>query len=383
MTDMPWYSQRDYWLELAQRYHTGLVRIKPDGPRGRAIKDYIFVARAHSIFESNLIEGAGENSIGDTQRIIDQHFPTLPAETDAYKTFIDAHGGPEQFFTKETLEELTEKVRRERANPRVIIPSMSLGKSTRKAREVIQHYQALSYAYALSRSYATNRSFRYIRKLARDKRSDPATARVLKTKLDEFLELNEAGRLRKEFLLAKTKILNLHRVIGHGLLPKDCPTSAGIYRSEAVHIPEAIDFPGPSLVSRAMEVFYERADEKLEDCRAFTDYIQAAASISYEFVAIHPFPDFNGRLSRIILNMVLWAGSPEITFPVALRGDKKGRGRYKTALLHANRGKITSMEALIAMRFCEVMQSLDRQFAQAGLTTIAQEAGMIIERSSS
>lgn len=94
-----------------------------------------------------------------------------------------------------------------------------------------------------------------------------------------------------------------------------------------------------------------------------------AAAISHEFVAIHPFPDFNGRVSRLLLAAALFAAS--VPFAVTLRGDKRGQAaRYRQALRRADNGNIEPFAGLIARRVVETFQEIDRNLIRAGVTPL-------------
>jgi len=84
------------------------------------------------------------------------------------------------------------------------------------------------------------------------------------------------------------------------------------------------------------------------------DPILTAARVSHQFVAIHPYEDGNGRVSRLIMNLVLWRHFP----PVYLKADKKGRHRYGQAIRRADRGDIKPLAALIAMSLIEIYERL-------------------------
>src|SRR4029077_15681816 len=73
------------------------------------------------------------------------------------------------------------------------------------------------------------------------------------------------------------------------------------------------------------------------------DPIMWAAEVSHQFVHIHPYADGNGRVSRLLMNLVLWRHFP----PVYLKADKKGRHRYVQALKRADRGNVTPLACLI------------------------------------
>ena len=93
---------------------------------------------------------------------------------------------------------------------------------------------------------------------------------------------------------------------------------------------------------------------------------EAAAIISYKFVWIHPFPDFNGRMSRLIMNYVLHCAGK--TLPIDLRGGSKNKHKYIWALKQANRNKITPLASLIAQRRTEIFENLERNLISAGFS---------------
>ena len=94
----------------------------------------------------------------------------------------------------------------------------------------------------------------------------------------------------------------------------------------------------------------------------------AAAEVSYRFVRIHPFPDGNGRVSRLLMNLVLFLWG--LPFPITLRGDGKERHRYKQALRRADRGKLDRYECLIARAVVGSFENLNVNLALAGELTI-------------
>ena len=143
----------------------------------------------------------------------------------------------------------------------------------------------------------------------------------------------------------------LHKLVLMGILPmKKC----GKYRTTSVHVGNPdVYFPVPSAVPSLMK----------EYCRQFPaifpgaikyDPIMAAAIVSHRFVAIHPYADGNGRVSRLLMNLVLWDHFP----PVYLKADKKGRHRYSQAIRRADRGNLKPLAALIALSIIEIYEKM-------------------------
>ena len=143
----------------------------------------------------------------------------------------------------------------------------------------------------------------------------------------------------------------LHHLTMMGTLS---PRKCGRFRTVAVHVGDpGIVFPPASVVPEMMA----------EYCRGFPtilpttvkyDPIMQAAEASYRFARIHPYVDGNGRVSRLLMNLVLWGHHP----PVALKANKKGRHRYQQALRRANRGNMKPLACLIAMSLVEVYDAL-------------------------
>lgn len=143
----------------------------------------------------------------------------------------------------------------------------------------------------------------------------------------------------------------LHKLVLMGIgSAKTC----GTYRKTSVHVGNPnIYFPVPSAVPELMN----------EYCRTFPaifpgavkyDVILAAAILSHQFVAIHPYRDGNGRVSRLLMNLILWQHFP----PVYLKADKKGRHRYGQAIHRADRGDIKPLASLIAISIIEIYEKM-------------------------
>jgi Fic family protein len=84
------------------------------------------------------------------------------------------------------------------------------------------------------------------------------------------------------------------------------------------------------------------------------DPVLIAAKASHRFVAIHPYEDGNGRVSRLLMNLVLWGHFP----PVYLKANKNGRHRYGQAIRRADHGNIKPLASLVAMSLIEIFENL-------------------------
>lgn len=144
----------------------------------------------------------------------------------------------------------------------------------------------------------------------------------------------------------------LHRITMMGILP---PKQCGSFRKKPVHVGDPdVHFPPPSLLPGLMQECCEQFPAIIPVSSEKQDWIKKAASASYDFVRIHPYADGNGRVSRLLMNLVLWSHYP----PVSIKADKKGRHRYGQALRRANRGNIEPLACLIADSLIETYGKL-------------------------
>ena len=143
----------------------------------------------------------------------------------------------------------------------------------------------------------------------------------------------------------------LHRITMMGVLPAN---QIGRWRERNVHVGNPdIDFPPPETVDSLMAEF----------CRVFPTILPltvkyepmlVAAKTSYRFVRIHPYVDGNGRMSRLIMNLILQGHHPM----VSLAPRAKERHRYRQAIRRADRGKIEPLAALVAISVRDTYQRM-------------------------
>jgi hypothetical protein len=108
----------------------------------------------------------------------------------------------------------------------------------------------------------------------------------------------------------------LHKITMMGILPA---TKRGVFRRGAVNVGDPdVFFPPPSTIPGLMENYCQTFPTQVDVAQG-ADVIRKAAEASYNFVRIHPYVDGNGRISRLLMNLVLMGRFP----PVYLKADKK------------------------------------------------------------
>lgn len=139
---------------------------------------------------------------------------------------------------------------------------------------------------------------------------------------------------RKENVTEET-VKNLHALI----LQSIDDTEAGTYRRQNVRILGARHIPPQSVkIPRLMGEFIEWFHQH----EYALSIPELAAEIHYKLVMIHPFIDGNGRLARLLMNLILMKhGYPPA---IILKVDRK---RYYRVLNEANIGQMEPYEDFI------------------------------------
>ncbi|MEW6043048.1 MAG: Fic family protein [Thermoproteota archaeon] len=114
---------------------------------------------------------------------------------------------------------------------------------------------------------------------------------------------SSAIKLIKKIAFDKTYIVTEEDIKKiHGIVMKGVIASAGQYRNYDVEVKGAGFTPPPFYdVSKHMKKLLETLNNNPDELRP----IELAAQIHYEFAWIHPFEDGNGRIGRLLLNLIL------------------------------------------------------------------------------
>jgi Fic family protein len=144
--------------------------------------------------------------------------------------------------------------------------------------------------------------------------------------LAEAIDFLETLATAPEEPIVESDVRQLHHLVLKGINDKE----SGKYRSIQVEIGGSkFKPPAPESVPAEMATFGDWLQRASVPGRLFSreDAVLAAAAAHTRFVTIHPFIDGNGRVSRLLMNVILM----RYTFPIAVI-TREDRIRYYDAL---------------------------------------------------
>lgn len=143
--------------------------------------------------------------------------------------------------------------------------------------------------------------------------------------------------------LCEEDILRVHEIIFSGILE-----NAGNYRKSQVFVEGADFVPSPAFeVPVLMKELIKWLNSNPQELRP----IEIAGAFHYKFVSIHPFDDGNGRIARMLMNLLLM----KYDYPLTII-KTYNRRRYYDTLKKADNGNLKPLVNFIAR--C-VEESLD------------------------
>lgn len=95
---------------------------------------------------------------------------------------------------------------------------------------------------------------------------------------------------------------------------------------------------------------------KIDDTNFINWLLEFLAWTHHRFLWIHPFQDYNGRISRLLINIILL----KLDFPpIELKVETpKGRKKYVRSLQQADHGDYTELKVLIRAAIDETAREL-------------------------
>lgn len=139
----------------------------------------------------------------------------------------------------------------------------------------------------------------------------------------------------KAEVLDEKIIKDIHALLMANILVGGVYRSADVYISGAQHTP-----PSPNEMYRQIKDFYADLSWKGREL----NWIELAAWTHAEFVKVHPFPDGNGRTSRLIMNYQLMAnGLPAVSIAKENRLDY-----FNTLEAYAVEGNLAPFADMVA-----------------------------------
>lgn len=382
---LPWYLRRPHLEDEIWSSCLGIEAIRRDeAPLLHEVGAALHLSAVTMVFESNLIEGAGLDRSA-TRRVIEAQFPKLPHTRDALRSrLVSGTMGP-PIPDRGSLRELLRLYRERGVSTDDLPVRVQFGERSRMLLEVASHNVALWGAIDAARSFRA----RYAEWLAHRVRTvvPGSLAAPARSRLETLRRVIGDGEAttpqrrapRPPGMFTQRLIRGLHREIAAGLEePVWGGLRAGEYRNMPVHFGDPpLAGVAPENLTRAMRMFVLRANRLIQ---ANYDPFQSegspflvAAQIAHDFVRVHPFPDFNGRIARLLAVMVVHgAGYP---FVISLRGDSKSNHRYRQALQRADRGQgYEALASLMAQNALDTLRGLDESLGRVGLLRLAELA---------
>jgi Fic family protein len=181
----------------------------------------------------------------------------------------------------------------------------------------------------------------------------PKEIEGIKRAWDFVLQKNKDGRL----LISPESLKKIHEV-GFGWI---FPEFGGKFRQIDVtvsnHLPPKF-YQVPQLMLDFTDDLKIRIENlpKIDDAGFINELISLLAWTHHRFLWIHPFQDYNGRIGRLLINVILLKLNLP---PIELKVETKlGRQKYIKALKTADQGEYSGLLKLIKSAFEEALKEV-------------------------
>lgn len=164
---------------------------------------------------------------------------------------------------------------------------------------------------------------------------------------------------RKKTKISITPVLikKLHEVGFAWIFPEDGGKFRKVEVTVSYHHPPK-HFLIPELIDNYCKDLAERLKylPKLDQANFFDELTHFLAWVHHRFLWIHPFKDYNGRIARLLTNIVLL--NLDLP-PIELKVETEiGREKYVKALKNADEGNCSKLEDLIKAAIEETSEEL-------------------------
>lgn len=172
------------------------------------------------------------------------------------------------------------------------------------------------------------------------------------------------------FLSSGQYLKNMHELVANKLANND-NGEPGEYRHEAAFIDMDTTFLQASLINGAMKNLAESSFDRA--LQKDYNFILEACKNSSLFIKIHPFGDFNGRISRLMLNNFFIMNN--LPFFIVLRSNSRDKKKYIESMKrYYDTRKIDKFLSLICKTFKKHIDEINDSLDMAGLEMINKKA---------
>jgi fido (protein-threonine AMPylation protein) len=358
----PWYDRFNEYFIQGLSFILSLDHWKNRPPES-IFTNFQRETLARFIFESNNIEREGL-TFGETKKLVLYDFESIPQVKElsyvreVSEMFKDIDMPVDlKFLLKTGIKPDSPADIEETLKTASVKLVAKYGSHSKEALTVVKHYIAILRSDILVEKYNRSRQIKLlfnIKKSIKDINSIGYIDKILsRYNLDPDIEPEYLD------LITIENIKMLHKIMAENLIDPSL-SPAGEFRNHPIMTDLESHYPAPEVVPQSIEKYVSDFNNLLN---TNLNPISLSAWASTMFVLIHPFSDFNGRLSRLIMNMVL--RTYNVPFWVSIRSNQKDKRRYFTSLIHYRRSKKTSINTLISMQICDNFENLNEQLLVA------------------